>query len=74
MDCKQVRERLRLTQEQMGRAMNTSNKMISKWETETGENARKPRGQAQRLMELLLEMKKRNLLNWYYRKYDVKKG
>ena len=65
MDAKQVREKMGLSQSQMAKLMNTHPMMISKWER--GET--KPRGQAERLLELLAVLHDEGLLRWYVKKF-----
>lgn len=65
MDYKQIRLTLGLTQAQMAKALNTHKMMVYRWE----KGERKPKGQAQRLYELLLDMKDKNTFEVYREKY-----
>jgi DNA-binding transcriptional regulator YiaG len=59
---KEARETLGLTQTQMARACNTHPMTVSKWET--GE--RVPRNQAARLIEVLLWLKSKKMIDDYF--------
>lgn len=65
MNAKQVREKIGLSQSQMAKLMNTHPMMISKWER--GET--KPRGQAERLLEVLDVLHDEGLMLWYVEKF-----
>lgn len=68
---KEARQQLGLTQKEMADACNTHQMTVSKWET--GE--RVPRGQASRLIDVLLWLKSKNLLKEYIGKFcGSKKG
>lgn len=69
INTKQIREQLGLTQSEMARACNTHPMTVSKWET--GE--RIPRGQAERLIEVLLWLKSKNMLSDYLECFNTTK-
>lgn len=69
LEPKDVRTKLNLTQEQMAAACNTGVSTVRKWEAKEGYNNRKPRGQAERLLELLIDLQEKNLFDWYRSKY-----
>lgn len=70
IDPKLVRKKLKLTQEQMAAACNTGVSTVRKWEAKQGYNNRKPRGQAERLLELMVDLQEKNLFDWYRSKYE----
>jgi DNA-binding transcriptional regulator YiaG len=61
INTKQIRELLGLTQSEMARACNTSIGTVTKWD----QGQRAPRGQAARLIEVLLWLKSKNMLADY---------
>lgn len=66
IDPKQARLKLGLSQSKMARACNTSIGTITKWD----QGQRVPRGQAARLIEVLLALKEKNMLEWYLKKFS----
>lgn len=66
---KEIRQFLGLTQSEMAKACNTSIVTIAKWEARQGTDQRKPRGQAERLLALLADLKQMDLFDWYQSKY-----
>lgn len=69
MDCKEIRQKLGLTQAQMAKACNTNISTIAKWEAGHGLDNRKPRGPSARLLQLLSDLEKMDLMDWYREKY-----
>jgi DNA-binding transcriptional regulator YiaG len=61
INTKQIREQLGLTQSEMARACNTSIGTVTKWD----QGQRAPRGQAARLIEVLLWLQSKNMLADY---------
>lgn len=63
--CKNARKILGISQSQMAKACNTNVMTISKWET----GARLPNGQAQRLIDLLVDLNEIGGMDWFKSKY-----
>lgn len=61
MTPKEARLKLGFSQSQMATACNTSIGTVTKWDQEK----REPRGQAERLIEVLLWLQSQNLLDKY---------
>lgn len=63
---REAREILGLSQSEMAKACNTSIGTVTKWD----QRQREPRGQAARLIEVLLELKEKGMLDWYIKKFS----
>ena len=65
MDPKEARLKLGLTQSQMATACNTSVGTVTKWD----QGQRVPRGQASRLIDVLLWLKSKDMLDLYLNEF-----